>query len=96
MLKCLRSQSNFSEHESIVDVSPYLRISAAQGLDIPVISYTELPIMFLGHTFSAMGFLIVRDPVGITLMVRKKADNAEKQAGEDSEGREGNQDCVDD
>lgn len=58
---------------SIVDVSPYLRISAAQGLDIPYVGYIELPIAFLGHTFSAMGFLIVRDPVGIALSERKKA-----------------------
>ena len=65
---------HLKEHaESIVDVSPYLRISAAQGLEIPYVGYIELPIAFLGHTFSAMGFLIVRDPVGITLMERKKA-----------------------
>ena len=72
------TESFFRRHlkeyaESIVDVSRYLRISAAQGLEIPYVGYIELPIAFLGHTFSAMGFLIVRDPVGNPLIVRKQA-----------------------
>ena len=62
---------HLKEHaESIVDVSPSLRISVAQWLEIPFVSYIELPIGFLGHTFSAMEFLIVWDPVGIASMVR--------------------------
>ena len=61
----LVTESFFSRHlnelaESIVDVSPYLRISAAQGLEIPYVGHIELPIAFLGHTFSAIGFPIVR------------------------------------
>ena len=64
---------HLKEHaESIVDVSLYLRISTAQGLEIPYVGYIELPIAFLGHTFSAMGFLIVWDHVGIALMAREK------------------------
>ena len=37
---------------SIDDVSPYLSISVAQGLEIAYVGYIELPIAFLGHIFS--------------------------------------------
>ena len=47
-------RKHLNEHaESIVDVSPYLSISAAQGLEIHYVGYIELPIAFLGHIFSA-------------------------------------------
>ena len=71
------TESFFREHlaekeEQLKDVSQLIRISAAQGIDIPYVGYVELPVQFLGHVFDNMGFLIIRDPVGTPLSERKK------------------------
>ena len=53
-------------------MSQLIRISAAQGLEIPYVGFVELSIQLFGHVFENMGFLIVKDPVGTTLSERKK------------------------
>ena len=54
------------------DVSQLIRISAAQGLDIPYVGYIELLLQIMGHAFENMGFLIVQDPVATPLLQGKK------------------------
>ena len=70
------TESFFREHlfqeGHIQDVSQLIKISAAQGLEIPYVGYIELPLEFMGHTFEDMGFLIVKDPVGTPLVERKR------------------------
>ena len=70
------TESFFREHliqeGHIQDVSRLIKISAAQGLEIPYVGYIELPLEFMGHTFEDIGFLIVKDPVGTPLVERKK------------------------
>ena len=71
------TESFYREHLAengghVRDVSQMIRISAAQGLDIPYVGYIELPLQIMGHAFENMGFLIVRDPVGTPLLQRKK------------------------
>ena len=60
------TESFYKEHLAHLetrDVSAYLTISGAQGLEIPYIGFIELTLRTLGHTFPNMGFLIVRDPI---------------------------------
>ena len=71
------TESFYEEHLAengghVRDVSQLIRISAAQGLDIPYVGYIELPLQIMGHAFENMGFLIVRDPVGTPLLQRNK------------------------
>ena len=53
------------------DMSKFLRISGAQGLEVPYLGYIELDLQACGETFPGMGFLVVRDPVG-PIAVRKR------------------------
>ena len=53
------TESFFREHltekeEHLKDVSQLIRISAAQGIDIPYFGYVELPVQFLGHVCENM------------------------------------------
>ena len=55
-------KQRLAEGKELIDVSSYIRISAANGLGIPVKGYVELDLTALGHTFPSMGFLVVEDP----------------------------------
>ena len=54
------------------DVSAYIQISGAQGLTVPYIGYVEVDLVIMEHTFSNMGFLVVKDPIGSPIEERKK------------------------
>ena len=60
------TESHFKEHfaaeEKLVDVAPYIRISAANGLSIPYRGYFETDVTMFDSTFKNMGFLVVEDP----------------------------------
>ena len=60
------TESCFKEHfaaeEKLVDVAPYIRISAANGLSIPYRGYFEADVTMFDSTFKNMGFLVVEDP----------------------------------
>ena len=60
------------EGGELIDVSSYIRISGASGIDIPYIGYIELDLYALGQKFPQMGFLIVKDPEGSALTRRKQ------------------------
>ena len=70
------TESFFREHLARVgdpvDVSSLLRISGAQGLDIPYVGYVELQITIFGERFDNMGFLIVKDPQSKDMGDRKR------------------------
>lgn len=65
------TESFFKEHLSqgreVLNVSSYIRISASQGLEIPYVGYIELELNVLGSMFGGLGFLVVKDPVTITV-----------------------------
>ena len=63
---------HFERGNRMVDISSYLDLSAANGLAIPFVGYVELNLTVLGNSFPAMGFLIVKDPIGTPLEDRKK------------------------
>lgn len=46
----------------LVDINNFLRVSAANGQDIPYLGYIECNLEALGHSFKNMGFLVVKDP----------------------------------
>ncbi|KAK3090231.1 hypothetical protein FSP39_010232 [Pinctada imbricata] len=69
------TESYFRKHlgtKKPVDVRETLRLSAANGLDIPYIGYIECDLEVMGRTFPKMGFLVVKDPVDGALSTRKK------------------------
>ena len=51
---------------------PCLRITAANGLEIPYIGYLELDLDCDGIVLPQMGFLVVRNPVGSECTSEKK------------------------
>ena len=55
----------------MTDVGELLRISAANGKELPFIGYIELSLVAFGTTFPKMGFLVVKDPVDETIRLRK-------------------------
>jgi len=69
------TESFYRNHAStlggFVDITDILRISAANGGDIPYIGYVECNLKALGCTFEEMGFLIVKDPDDDTMKQRK-------------------------
>ena len=56
----------------LVDVSTYIKISGAGGLEIPYLGYIELDMTTLGRHFPQMGFLIVKDPTNPEMLARKQ------------------------
>ena len=60
------NESCFKEHfaaeEKLVDVAPYIRISAANDLSIPYRGYFETDVTMSDNTFKHMGFLVIEDP----------------------------------
>ncbi|VDI67124.1 Hypothetical predicted protein [Mytilus galloprovincialis] len=70
------TESFYRRHASIlgnfVDITNILRVSAANGGNIPYIGYIECDLRALEHTFKDMGFLIVKDPDDNTLKQRKR------------------------
>ena len=65
-------RENLSDLSSLEDVSQFIKISAANGLEIPYLGYVELDMQALGRTFPRMGFLIVKDPKNTPIAQRKK------------------------
>ncbi|KAK7491139.1 hypothetical protein BaRGS_00017576, partial [Batillaria attramentaria] len=45
-------------------MSTYLKVSGAQGLDVPFLGYVELDVTIMDKTLPSMAFLVVRDPQG--------------------------------
>ena len=54
------------------DVSQLIKITAANGLEIPYVGYIELNLTAFGHEFPRMGFLIVKDPSHTPIAGQKK------------------------
>ena len=68
----LDTREHLAQENDLVDVGQFISISAANGLDIPYVGYVELDISALGHTYSKLGFLIVKDPQGQMMSTRKQ------------------------
>ena len=68
------TESFFNNHlrRDLVDVSGYLKITAANGLQIPFLGYFETDISLFGRKFSDAGFLVVKDPQDEHLAQRKQ------------------------
>lgn len=49
------------EDKDMLPTSGWLRITAANGLDIPYLGYLELPVETMGINLPECGFLVVRD-----------------------------------
>lgn len=60
---------NYFDQE-LTDVSPLIKITAANGLSIPYVGYFEPVVEILGRKFNA-GFLVVKDPEDHSLLQRK-------------------------
>ena len=60
-------------NEELTDVSDYLKITAANGLQIPFVGYMETNITIFGRELKDVGFLIVKDPEDLHLFNRKLA-----------------------
>ena len=46
---------------SVIDTTKWLKLTAANGLDIPYLGYIELNIVFAGISLNEMGFLVFKD-----------------------------------
>ena len=55
---------NLPQENDLVNVGQFISISVANGLDIPYDGYVELDVSALGHMYSKLGFVIVKDPQG--------------------------------
>lgn len=63
------TESFFLEHLAqdgdLVDVSAFLKITAAYGMNVPYVGYAELTMTVMGEEFPDMGFMVIKDsPVG--------------------------------
>ena len=69
------TESFFKENfnETLADISDYVKITAANGLQIPFIGYYETTIKIFGREVREAGFLIVKDPEDLYLASRKHA-----------------------
>ncbi|CAC5418399.1 unnamed protein product [Mytilus coruscus] len=65
-------RNHMADFGDLVDITDMLRISAANGGDIPYLGYIECNLKALGYTFENMGFLVVNDPSEDTLKQRKR------------------------
>ncbi len=63
---------NLPQENDLVNVGQFISISVANGLDIPYDGYVELDVSALGHTYSKLGFVIVKDPQGKKMSTRKQ------------------------
>ena len=52
---------NLPQENDLVNVGQYISISVANGPDILYDGYVELDVSALGHTYSKLGFVIVKD-----------------------------------
>ena len=69
------TKSFFKENfnETLADISDYVKITAANGLQIPFIGYYEPTIRIFDREVREAGFLIVKDPEDLHLANRKHA-----------------------
>ncbi|CAC5418472.1 unnamed protein product [Mytilus coruscus] len=65
-------RNHMADFGDLVDITDMLRISAANGGDIPYLGYIECNLKALGYTFENKGFLVVKDPSEDTLKQRKR------------------------
>ena len=63
---------NLPQENDLVNVGQFISISVANELDIPYDGYVELDVSALGHTYSKLGFVIVKDPQGKKMSTRKQ------------------------
>lgn len=64
-------RKNLENGQVPVDVSSFIRITAANGLNVPYLGYIERTLTICGIDFPNCGFLIVKDPYGTPLEERK-------------------------
>ncbi len=66
------TETFYREHfdTELMDVSTYIKITAANGLDIPYVGYFEPTVEIMGHKLR-VGFLVVQDPPSSSLTQRK-------------------------
>ena len=69
------TESFFKENfnENLADIQDYVKITAANGLQIPFIEYYEPTIRIFGREVREAGFFIVKDPEDLHLANRKHA-----------------------
>lgn len=65
-------RDNLLKEGEPLDVSSFIKITGANGLEIPYLGYVELDLVAFGKVFPNMGFLVVKDPEEGPLSVRKR------------------------
>ncbi len=58
----------FGEDKDILSTAGWLKITAANGLDIPYLSHLELEVETMGIVLPECGFLVVRDTLNSPLV----------------------------
>ena len=71
------TESFFNENlkpldKEVDDISGWMTIRAANGLEIPFVGYIETDITLMGQTFPNLGVLVVKDPTAYSTLQRKK------------------------
>ena len=61
-----------SSGKAIKNISGWMKIKAANGLDIPYLGYIEVNISVFGIEFPNLGMLVVKDPPSLTVQARKE------------------------
>ena len=58
--------------EQLIDLYPFINVSAANGQSISFKGYIEIDICVLGRVFPQMGFLVVNDLTNPPMSLRKR------------------------
>jgi len=69
------TESFYKKHfleEDLVDVSNFIHVKAANGLDIPILGFVEFTLETFEMEFKNVGFLVVKDPLDETTRKRKQ------------------------
>ncbi len=67
-------ESFYREHLSVNDVkdtTSWMKISAANGLEVPYMGYIEAEVEVMGQVFQKVGILVVKDPLNAAMLQRK-------------------------
>ena len=56
----------------VSDSSSWMKVSAANGLDIPIVGFISAQVQVLGQTLESIGIMVVKDPLGAVMQKRKK------------------------
>ncbi len=66
--ECFFREHLFGEDKDMLSTAGWLKITAANGLDIPYLGYLELEVETMGIVLPECGFLVVRDTLNSPLV----------------------------